>query len=42
MRWPNKTVHGEPVRGIDRLLGGIHTVHYVRTLSVITAATATS
>jgi choline dehydrogenase-like flavoprotein len=38
MRWLNKTVHGEPVQGIDRLLGEIRTGHFERTLSVLTAA----
>lgn len=40
MRWLNKTVHGEPVQGIDRLLGDIRTGHFERTLSALTAAGA--
>ena len=40
MRWLNKTVHGEPAQGIDRLLGDIRTGHFERTLSALTAAGA--
>lgn len=40
MRWLNETVHGEPVQGIDRLLGDIRTGHFERTLSALTAAGA--
>ena len=39
-RWLNKTVHGEPAQGIDRLLGEIRTGHFERTLSALTAAGA--
>jgi hypothetical protein len=31
-RWLNKTVHGEPVQGIDRLLGDIRRGPFERTL----------
>jgi len=40
MRWLNKTVHGEPVQGIDRLLGEIRTGQFERTLSALTAVGA--
>lgn len=40
MNWLSKTVHGEPVQGIDRLLGDIRTGHFERTLSALTAAGA--
>lgn len=40
MRWLSETVHGEPVEGIDRLLGDIRTGRFERTLSALTAAGA--
>ena len=40
MSWLNKTLHGEPAQGIDRLLGDIRTGHFERTLSALTAAGA--
>ncbi len=40
MRWLDKTIHGEPLEGIDRLLGDVRTGRFERTLAALTAGGA--
>ncbi len=40
MRWLGKTIHGEPLEGIDRFLGNVRTGRFERTLAALTAGGA--